>query len=80
MAIGSAGRSDRGTSGDLSLFLFVLRRSPRVNEAASQRTIAYWASVMVVIGLGREVGAVVYGLVSRLLGGGGTVHVGSGSA
>ena len=81
MEIGSAGRSDGGTSGDLSLFLFVLRRFPRVNEAASPTdNRAYWASVMVVIGLGREVGAVVYGLVSRLLGGGGTVQVGSGSA
>ena len=69
-------RNQRGPLG----FLFVLRRFPRVNEAASQRTIAYWASVMVVIGLGREVGAVVYGLVSRLLGGAGTVQVGSGSA
>jgi hypothetical protein len=37
-------------------------------------------SVMVGIGLGLEVGAVVYGLFSRLLGGGGTVQVGSGSA
>jgi hypothetical protein len=34
---------------------------------------------MVVIGLGLEVGAVVYGLF-MLLGGGGTVQVGSGSA
>ena len=62
-------------------FLFVLRRSPRVNEAASPADDrAYWASVMVGIGLGRDVGAVVYGLVSRLLGGGGTVQVGFGSA
>jgi len=58
-----------------------LRRSPRVNEAASPAdNRAYWLSVMVVIGLGREVGAVVYGLFIRLLGGGGTVQVGSGSA
>ena len=81
MAIGSAGRSDRGTGGDLSLCLFALRRSPRVNEAASPAdNSAYWASVMVGIGLGLEVGAVVYGLFSMLLGGGGTVQVGSGSA
>ena len=46
----------------------------------NQRRPLYWASVMVVIGLGREVGAVSYGLVSRLLGGAGTVQVGSGSA
>jgi hypothetical protein len=58
-----------------------LRRSPRVNEAASSADdCAYWVSVMVRIGLGREVGAVSYGLVSRLLGGAGTVQVGSGSA
>ena len=52
-----------------------------MNEAASPADYrAYWLSVRVVIGLGREVGAVVYGLVIRLLGGGGTVQVGSGSA
>jgi hypothetical protein len=37
-------------------------------------------SVMTMIGLGRVVGAVVYGLFRRPLGGGGTVQVGSGSA
>ena len=103
--MGSAGRTDRGTGGDLLLFLLAgwggclggglgsgslrvrvgeavggfqvpdhlqvvllnsastsggLRRSPRVNEAASPAdNRAYWLSVMVVIGLGREVGAVV---------------------
>jgi hypothetical protein len=36
--------------------------------------------VIVGIAMGLEVGAVVYGLFSRLLGGAGTVQVGSGSA
>ena len=60
------------------------KRSDRIGRPIGprnqRRPLAYWASVMVVIGLGREVGAVVYGLVSRLLGGAGTVQVGSGSA
>ena len=93
--MGSAGRTDRGTDGGLSLFLLAggadvsaagaevdRGEGPsRVNEAASPADKhAYWASVMVGIGLGREVGAVVYGLFSMLLGGGGTVQVGCGSA
>jgi hypothetical protein len=60
------------------------KRSDRIGRPIGprnqRRPLAYWASVMVVIGLGREVGAVSYGLVSRLLGGAGTVQVGSGSA
>jgi hypothetical protein len=47
------------------------------NRAGTSR---FSYSVMVGIGLGGEVGAVVYGLFRRLLGGGGTVQVGSGSA
>ena len=60
------------------------KRSDRIGRPIGlrnqRRPPAYWVSVMVVIGLGREVGAVSYGLVSRLLGGAGTVQVGSGSA
>jgi hypothetical protein len=78
--IGSAGRSDCGTDGDLSLFLLAGGADGAAAGAPSADDCAYWVSVMVRIGLGREVGAVSYGLVSRLLGGAGTVQVGSGSA
>jgi len=60
------------------------KRSDRIGRPIAlrnqRRPLVYWPSVMVVIGLGREVGAVSYGLVRRLLGGAGTVQVGSGSA
>ena len=59
------------------------KSSDRVGRAIGlrnrRRPRFYSVSLMVGIGLGREVGVLVYG-VSRLVGGGGMVQVGSGGA
>jgi hypothetical protein len=57
-------------------------RSGRRGDLTAEptETFAFYSvSLMVGIGLGREVGVLVYG-VSRLVGGGGMVQVGSGGA